>query len=186
MRCFLSVDLPDDLEGRIKNIQDRLRESGADINYVSPEKVHITVKFLGDDVREEQIDGIGEKLNNRLSSFESFKASVEGVGVFPSLDYIKVIWLGVNRGEDRLKELFRYVEDEMTALGFEEEEYDFTPHATVGRVNSGKNKDQLIDVLHNIEKKYVGEIEVSEIRLKKSELKPEGPKYSTLREVEFR
>ncbi|PTD93901.1 RNA 2',3'-cyclic phosphodiesterase [archaeon SCG-AAA382B04] len=185
MRCFISVDLPSELEGRIKNIQDRLKESQADINYVDPEKVHITLKFLGDNVRENQVSEIERRLNRAVSSFSSFSASIEKVGVFPNLDFIKVIWLGVERGEEKFKDLFREIEEEMTKFGFEEAEHEFTPHATIGRVNSGRNKDQLIRVLNNIEEKYVGEIEVNRIRLKKSELKPDGPEYSTLSEVKL-
>lgn len=184
MRCFISVDLPRELEGRIKNIQDRLRESEADVNYVDPEKVHITLKFLGDGVSQNQVPVIENRLKDVLGGFGSFDASIEGVGVFPSLDYIRVIWLGVERGENRFEQLFNLIEREMTEIGFEEE-HDFTPHATLGRVKSGRNKDKLIGVLKNIEERYVGEISVDEIRLKKSELKPEGPEYTTLSEVEL-
>ncbi len=184
MRSFISVDLPDELTGRIKNLQDRLRETNADINYVSPEKVHVTLKFLGD-VDKKMVPRIEEKLRNALSGFSEFKASIEGVGVFPNMDYIKVIWLGVDRGEKEFEQLFSSVEQEMVDLGFEEEEHDFVPHATIGRVKSGKNKGKLINKLKNIEEAYIGKIDVNKVLLKKSELKPNGPEYTTLREVDL-
>lgn len=184
MRSFVSVDLPHELVGRIKNIQDRLRESDADVKYVSPEKVHITVKFLGD-IKEKDVSEIMNGLNNSLSDLDPFNASIEGIGVFPNYDFIKVIWLGTDRGAKKFEELFSRVEAELTSQGFEKEEHDFVPHATIGRVNSGRNKNQLKEALRELEETYVGEIEVNEVKLKKSELKPQGPIYSTIDEVEL-
>ncbi|WGI17806.1 RNA 2',3'-cyclic phosphodiesterase [Methanonatronarchaeum sp. AMET-Sl] len=184
MRSFISLDLPDEFSDEIERIQNELVASGADLNLVDPEKVHITLKFLGE-IDSNQLENVFNGVKKAIGGFDSFKASIETVGVFPDLDYIKVIWLGVDKGSQEVVNLHQRIEQEMVSIGFDEEEHEFVPHATLARVKSGRNKEQLVETLKKNEGIYVGETTFNSVKIKKSELKPEGPVYTDLKEVKL-
>lgn len=45
IRCFVAVDLPEEIKSHLPSIQERLSMDG--LKLVEPELVHITLKFLG-------------------------------------------------------------------------------------------------------------------------------------------
>ena len=53
--------------------------------------MHLTLKFLGD-VQENKIDSLIKELSTIKSN--SFETSLKGVGVFPNLKNIRVVWAG--------------------------------------------------------------------------------------------
>jgi 2'-5' RNA ligase len=59
----------------------------------------------------------------------------------------------------------------------------FSPHLTIARVKSGRNKAELLRFLEKNVKYDFGIMKAECLRLKRSELTPKGPIYSTLREV---
>jgi 2'-5' RNA ligase len=67
-------------------------------------------------------------------------------------------------------------------LGFKPERRGFSPHITIARVRSGRNRGQLVDEVLRSQGEMFGGFEVKHIRLKKSVLTPRGPVYSTLAE----
>ncbi|MBS1263237.1 MAG: RNA 2',3'-cyclic phosphodiesterase [Methanonatronarchaeales archaeon] len=176
MRCFVSVDLPPELSGRIREFQEELVSTGADLNAVDPMTVHLTLKFLGE-VDEGTASEVEEGLKRAAENVEAFGAEFRGTGVFPSRDYVRVVWVGAE-GEGFV-ELASRVEDEMAGLGFEREGRKFVPHATVARMRSGRARDRVLDVVDSYGGRF-GEMEVEELRLKRSVLTPEGPEYSDL------
>ncbi|WP_161490792.1 RNA 2',3'-cyclic phosphodiesterase [Methanonatronarchaeum thermophilum] len=184
MRSFISLDLPSEFKDEIERIQHELSASGADLNLVDPEKVHITLKFLGE-IDSNQLKKVVSGVENAVKGFNSFKASIEEVGVFPDIGYIKVVWLGVDKGSEKVVDLHKRIEREMVSIGFSEEEHEFVPHATLARVKSGRNKERLVDALKKNEGIYVGETTFDVVKIKKSELKPEGPEYTDLKEVKL-
>jgi len=184
LRSFISLDLPEEFTDEIERVQHELSASGADLNLVDPEKVHITLKFLGE-INENQVDEVYRGVKDGVEDIGVFKASIEELGVFPDMGYIKVIWLGVGKGSDNVCRVHQGVERNLVDLGFEEEEHEFVPHATLARVKSGKNKERLVEALKKNEGVYVGETTFDTVKIKKSELKPEGPEYTDLREVKL-
>lgn len=180
VRCFIAVDF-DDLElldalGRFQTI---LVGSGADLKCVERENIHLTLRFLGD-VRE----GLVEELKGIVSQvkFSPFSAELRGVGVFPNLRRPRVVWTGITRGADELKGFFQRLEPEIVGLGFKPERRGFSPHITLARVRSGRNRDRLAEVVTSHAEERFGEFTISHLKLKRSVLTPRGPIYSTLAE----
>jgi 2'-5' RNA ligase len=101
------------------------------------------------------------------------------LGVFPDLDYISVIWVGTRDGGSELTRLHEAIERKTVAMGFEPEEHDFTPHATIARMDHAGGKALVQDVVTDRDPD-VGQVHVDEIRLTESELTPDGPNYSTV------
>ena len=176
-RLFVSVDL-DGLADEVRRIQEPLAGLPG-VDPVDPEGVHVTLKFLGE-VEEPRVSALTDALGTAVESadVEPFEAAFEGYGVFPSLDYISVVWIGVGAGSDELARLHEAVERETTALGFDPEEHDFTPHATVARVRDARSKSEVQELVRD-EDPTLGRRRVEEVRLTESTLASDGPTYET-------
>ncbi|MCD6476569.1 MAG: RNA 2',3'-cyclic phosphodiesterase [Candidatus Aenigmarchaeota archaeon] len=171
MRCFIGIDISDDLKEKIAKIQKRF--SNFDIKLVEKENLHINLIFLGD-IENDKIDLI-KKIMNKIS-LKPFKVNINGAGAFPSLDYIRVVWLNIEPKENII-EMYNLLKEGLKQLGFSEEK-SYVPHLTIGRVKSNRNKDKLTSLIK--EQSYIGEMEISSIILFKSNLTPNGPVYEKL------
>lgn len=126
------------------------------------------------------VDKIHEALKN--VKFTPFTIQLRGLGVFPSLSYPRVVWAGMTEGVEQLKSIFSQLEPQIRALGFAADAYGFSPHLTIARVRSGVNKQYLAELVTKKADYEFGTIKADCLRLKRSQLSPKGPTYSTLRE----
>lgn len=178
MRSFIAIEMQNE---EIGEIQAQLREANAKIKFVEPENLHLTLKFLGE-VREDLIDEIHEVMKRSFEDFGKFEVHLKGVGVFPNLRYIRVIWVGIEKNKETISEMQKALDRNIAELGFERERR-FDPHLTIGRVKSAKNRDKLVEMIRGMEDIDIGDIAIDRVELKKSVLTPKGPIYTTVREV---
>lgn len=185
MRLFASVDLPNKLAERIADLQAEFAEAEG-LRFTDPEQVHVTLKFLGE-VREERLPELESALTTAVmeSGVEPFETEYGGLGVFPSMEYISVLWLGVRDGTAEMTRLHEAIERETVEQGFDPADHDFTPHATIARMNHAGGKE-LVQTLVRERDPTIGRTTVREITLKKSDLGPDGPVHSTLASIPFR
>ncbi|ADP77401.1 2'-5' RNA ligase [Methanothermus fervidus DSM 2088] len=177
MRTFLAIDLDSELHQKVIEIQKKLKETKADIKFVTPENLHFTLKFFGN-IDEKQLNEISNIVKKSIEDFHEFELHLKGIGVFPNKKYIRVIWIGVDNPEYFIK-LQKKLDIEFNKIGFDLER-DYVPHLTIGRVKTARNKDRLIKKINELENVTVGSMKVKELSLKKSILRPEGPKYKDL------
>ncbi|WP_336357564.1 RNA 2',3'-cyclic phosphodiesterase [Haloarcula sp. CGMCC 1.6347] len=182
-RLFVSVDL-DGLSDAVAAVQDRF-DGVSGLRLTDPPQAHVTLKFLGD-TDPDRVDDIVTALEGAVedSGVEPFEAELGGLGVFPSLSYISVVWVGVRDGQGgaELAALHKAVEDQTVAMGFDPEDHEFTPHATIARMDHAGGKETVQNAVEN-DDPDVGRLQVEEIRLKESELGPDGPTYRTVESV---
>lgn len=187
MRLFFSVDLPADLAEPLAALQSEF-DAAEGLRFTDPEQAHITMKFLG----EVDVEADGQRGDDRLhdvklageaavdaADIDPFEAVIGGLGVFPSPDYISVLWTGVDEGGAELTTLATALEAETTELGFDPEDHAFTPHVTLARMDDARGKELIQEALEERDP-TVGRFEVSELRLKRSRLTDEGPEYDTV------
>lgn len=182
MRLFVSVGV-EPLADRIETVQEPL--TGLDgLRPTDPEQAHVTVKFLGEGPHD--LDRVKKAIRRAVTDADvgPFEASLEGVGAFPSSEYIRVVWLGFGAGSESLSELYRRVEAETTALGYDEKRHEFTPHVTLARMDNAASK---ADVQRFLEERAptVGTLEIETLRLTESTLTPDGPEYRTVERFEL-
>jgi 2'-5' RNA ligase len=178
MRLFVSVDL-DGLTERVAAVQE-LFDDADGLRYTDPEQAHLTLKFLGDVDETDRPTlraAIGEAVTE--SGVSPFKASFGGLGVFPHLDYISVVWLGVDGGEASFTALHDAIESRVTDLGYDPEDHEFTPHVTLARMKHAGSKGLIQDLVTRHDPD-AGAMTVEELRLKSSTLTGDGPEYSTV------
>ena len=177
-RLFVSVDL-DGLGEEVRAVQGLFEDAGG-LTFTDPGQAHVTLKFLGDtDERRlpELTDALAAAVGD--SGVAPFTASFGGLGVFPSFEYITVVWLGVREGGQRLTRLHEAIEERTTALGFDPEDHDFTPHVTLARMQHAGGKDLVQEVVRERDPD-AGNLRVEEVRLTESTLTDDGPAYSTV------
>lgn len=181
IRSFIAFDINNQsvLE-KFAEVQDSLIKSGADLKLVVPQNIHITMRFLGD-IKPAMVDSVYEAM--RKVSFSAFDCEIWGVGVFPNPRYARVIWAGMRKGADELKNIFNQIEPNLRQLGFKPDAKGFSPHLTLARVKTGRNKDQLTRCIQDLANCDFGRVKAECLQLKKSVLTPKGPIYSTLKEV---
>jgi 2'-5' RNA ligase len=181
IRSFISIDITEKkLLERLVELQQQLSTSGADLKLVQPQNVHFTLRFLGE-IPSSTLDAVQNGI--AAIKFNSFKINLSGVGVFPNLNRISVVWVGVTKGDEDVKMLSTKIESALRTVILRPDSRGFTPHLTVARVRTGRNKDKLVASVEQLRDYVVGSMEVNTIRLKKSVLTPQGPIYSTIFEV---
>ena len=181
IRSFFSLDIEDEtIVKRLAEAQGMLANTGADLKLVKPQNIHLTVRFLGN-ISPPMVDAIYEEM--KQVSFTLFEIELRGLGAFPKLSYPRVVWAGIRKGANELTNVFEQLEPRLRGLGFKPDTKGFSPHLTIARVRTGRNKAQLIKLVRKLEDYKFGTIKAECLRLKKSVLTPQGPIYATLREV---
>jgi 2'-5' RNA ligase len=177
-RLFVSVDL-DGLGDEVAAVEERF-DGASGLRFTDPEQAHVTLKFLGD-TGEDRIPDLTDELAAAVdeSGVDPFEMRVGGLGVFPDLDYISVVWVGIGENGEELTRLHEAVEERAVALGFDPEDHEFTPHATIARMDHAGGKE-LVQERVREDDPDVGGLRVEEVRLKESVLGSDGPSYSTV------
>ncbi|MFP4632843.1 MAG: RNA 2',3'-cyclic phosphodiesterase [Halobacteriales archaeon] len=184
-RLFVSVDPPPEFEPRVRDVQAELRATNADITYPKPEQAHLTLKFVGL-VEEYEVDEVKDAVDDAVEGFEPFSLRLEGSGVFPSPEYIRVVWIGVHDSTGRLRELAERLEDKTVGRGLaDSREHPFEPHLTVGRMTSGRGKSEVREFVERHRDLDLGEFTVEHVKLKQSTLDAGGSVHDTLHVAEL-
>ncbi len=180
IRSFIAFDMNNDtILTKLAAVQKLLVETGADLKMVAPQNIHITIRFLGN-VSPGMVEKIFEAM--KKVEFKPFMVQLCGLGVFPSLNYPRVVWAGMKVGAEQLKSVAGQLEPYIEALGFPKDTYGFSPHLTIARVRSARNKQLLTEFVAKKAAYDFGTINADCLRLKRSQLSPKGPTYSTLKE----
>jgi 2'-5' RNA ligase len=180
-RGFIAIDVTP--FSKLIEFENELNNTGANIKLVEPKNIHITLKFLGD-TDQDLIDQIEEIMKNSVKEIKPFDIELTNNGVFPNPNYIKVIWIGLKQVE-KIVQISKKIDVQLNKIGFKKEKREFSPHLTIARVKSARNKDKLIDVLSKYKEYEFGKLSINSIKLKQSELTKKGPIYTTLREVKI-
>ena len=179
IRAFIAVPTSEEIRSLVADLEGNLAGVGADVKWVKPHNVHITLKFLGN-VTPTDVDNLINTLPGVLKGVSPFDVLVSGTGTFPPGRWPRVVWVGLGEGMDDLAGLGARVEDACTALGFEKEKRPFKPHLTIGRVRRGSRAlpelaEQVGTIAFNPLK-----LRVDEVNLVRSRLSPQGPTYTIL------
>ncbi|HHO56980.1 MAG TPA: RNA 2',3'-cyclic phosphodiesterase [Thermoplasmatales archaeon] len=180
MRAFIALEMGFNEE--MRHFYTALEKTGARLKMVEPENVHLTIKFLGD-IKEEMVKDIRKIMEDAVKDIQPFRGVIRGVGAFPGINNIRVIWLGFHDDGEVVK-ISKTIDENLSSLGFRKER-SYVPHITVARMKSGLKKEEVIRVLKEYEEREFGEVECKEIKLKKSILTRDGPIYEDIEVVKI-
>ncbi|WP_020680404.1 RNA 2',3'-cyclic phosphodiesterase [Marinobacterium rhizophilum] len=161
MRLFVAIDLPD----RLQDVIGRLQQPVRHLHWTAPERMHITLHFLGEQPAH-RLEAIYSALEQ--IEFSPMNLRCEGVGQFAS----GVIWLGVDP-QPSLERLQHQIGGALRAAGIPLQQRRFIPHITLGRCPSNR----LSTVLEHVAARFYGQafcFEADMFSLKSSQLRPAG------------
>ena len=170
MRLFIAIDF--DKEEYFKELQTKLKSDNIKATY--PKSFHLTLKFLGETEKTEQIIQTLKQIK-----FQKINLKTTDLGIFPNENYIRVIWLGL-KDHDELKQLQQDIEKSLEPFKFKKDYKDFHPHITLARIKFVKDKEALINKIKNIKPKQQ-EFKISKFSLYKSTLTKQGPIYEEIK-----
>jgi 2'-5' RNA ligase len=178
VRTFICIEMPEEIRRRIEELQRSLRSIDAQASWVRGKNIHLTLKFLGD-VERGRIERVIEGVAGAALEIDPFEIEVGGAGCFPSPRRPRVLWVGLVRIADELRELHRRVENSLARSGFARDEKKFSPHLTIARLRSERNAAQLAEKL--IETGFPSaSFTAREVIVMRSELSSGGSIYTPL------
>lgn len=179
-RAFIAIDLAP-LLGLESFLRDLTGING--LKPVDAANLHITLKFLGD-VEESLVPRIGEVIKSCCEGIIPFQVEVVGSGVFPPKGGARVVWADL-RGSEPMAIIAERLEKGLEPLGFPPEGRSFKSHLTLARVKDPKASNQARAIASTYQSTRFGSKDVTEVLLKKSVLRPQGPEYSTVLSVKL-
>ena len=175
MRSFVAIEISNNnVSNSIKKFQSEINIKATKVN---SNNFHFTLQFLGE-TSDELIQKIIVAL--RTIKFSSFVVNLKGIGVFPRPKSPRIIWVGTDEiGGNMLIQLAKKVEKVLEPLGLFSDK-PFKPHMTIFRIK--RNIGNITKELESSKMIVFGMQTVTRIKLKKSNLTPNGPIYSDIAE----
>ena len=198
IRTFLAVEVSDEVRTAISQAQHDLKERLAAypskeirITWGQGNSFHLTLRFLGD-TEKHLIDQLREAMASVRRFHPTIQIPLDRLQTFPNLQKPRVLWVGPSeqwRKSDaarQLAALHREIETCCHSFGFAQDDKPFNPHLTLARIKAGEREvgqwlaqsgvcDQPLSL---------GEVRIGPLVLVKSHLRPTGPVYTKLWEVE--
>jgi 2'-5' RNA ligase len=134
MRLFVALELEPAVAESLDRAIAPLREAEPALSWVRREKLHLTMKFLGD-VDDAAVGALESALDRAVARHRPFEMRLAEVGAFPNFRRARVVWVGV-ASEPRLELLHHDLEIACGEAGYEVEGRAFRPHVTLARVRT--------------------------------------------------
>jgi 2'-5' RNA ligase len=179
-RTFIGIDPGKAVRDRLVALQENLAKTGADVKWVEPENLHVTMLFLGE-VDQRDLMAVCRAVAAVTAGIVAFPISIEKAGAFPSARGPRTLWVGVGSGAAEVTALHDALEGPLLDLGcYRREERAFSPHLTLGRVKVDRGAEGLAVELAKYASWSAGETTVAEVLVMGSQLASTGPVYTVL------
>lgn len=175
---FMAVELDSRVISALERLSERLRPVSRDVKWVTGDRMHLTVKFLGE-VADCDVASVSSALGQAAAASEKFSMDIESLGCFPTDGPVRVIWAGVDEPSGVLRSCAAKIEDLLEPLGFPRERRSFSAHITIGRVRDDRSGRTLRD---EVGKRTLTRMtqHVTSLTLMSSVLSSKAPTYSRI------
>lgn len=175
-RLFIALKIPKEIREKIISFRDEAIINPAAFRWEPEEKIHLTLKFIGD-VKDELTEPIIESLNF-IPGYNSFDCALTRFGFFYNLGQPKILWMGLSLNES-IYQLVDKINKELEVFSIHTERKKFQPHLTVKRLK-GDEGDTFIKSFESFKIPGI-KFKAGEIALMKSDLLPKGSRYTEIK-----
>jgi len=189
MRLFVALDIDEQIRQRLATFVEGVRGFAPDARWVTPESLHLTLKFIGE-WQNESLPQI-EKALTALSG-TPIELRFHKYGFFPTDKAPRVFWVGIAGGAP-LADLAARVDEALSNLGIAKESRAFSPHLTLARGGGGsgapgwRKGDRANSGFRRLQEKLAtmsalefGTMTAREFFLYQSQLSPKGSRYTKI------
>jgi len=185
MRCFIAINIGDEVKKAMGDLQKQLQHQGherkirkGDVKWVSPDNIHLTLKFLGE-VKDNVVPEICNIVKKVAAKYKKFNLDFAGAGHFGGR-IARVLWVSSGEGANELEQMQNELEEELADAGWSKEARKFSAHLTLCRIKNSKAGIELAEIIKEYGEYKVGMTEVGSITVYQSRLTPSGPIYTVL------
>ena len=186
VRVFCAVELPVEVRTRAADHIARLRDAvqGVRASWERAEKLHITLKFLGE-IAPTRLQALSDAASLAAQNTQPFTLALEGAGAFPTRGLPRILWLGINDSSGTLAMLHSHLEEECERAGFAREERPFRPHVSIARIRAPQAARQLARLHQEIGFEAI-DFRVTELVVMQSDLGTGGSRYTEISRHRFK
>lgn len=184
-RIFTAVDISEEARREVSDYIADLRTEFANVRagWDRAEKLHLTLKFLGD-INETQLLDLTGAVTETARQISNFTLRISATGSFPAEKKARVLWLGIEDEKGSLQKLNEILETECERKGFPLEKRNFKPHLTIARLREPRKSNELIEK-HLQNEFETDEFIVSEIVIYESRLQKSGSIYTKRKKLKL-
>ncbi|KAB2846696.1 MAG: RNA 2',3'-cyclic phosphodiesterase [Melioribacteraceae bacterium] len=176
-RLFISADLDEEIKNIIIKIRDEIYGFDRNIKWETKDKLHFTLKFLGE-VEQNKNHFIISELEKVTKNYKTINCSFASFGLFKKGVNPSILWLGINYNND-FNNLAKTINNNLFNYGFPKESRTFKPHLTLLRI---KGKEDLKGINDFLDYKLPEiKFNINKLSLMKSELHRSGSVYSQIK-----
>ncbi|MBK9099586.1 MAG: RNA 2',3'-cyclic phosphodiesterase [bacterium] len=181
IRLFIALLIPDEVKSILFDHCNSVIENSSDYRWEEKDKIHLTLKFIGE-VKEEFLPLITNEIEY-VKSFSSFNCSISNFGFFYRFNEAKILWCNLDTDE-LIIPLIDELNMRLKKYSIEPETRKFKGHLTLMRVKRKVSED----FIRSFKEYKFSPVKftANEIALVQSVLKPTGSEYKVLKIYELK
>lgn len=180
IRLFVALNIPDEVKNNIIELREKIW-SDKKIKWESPNKFHLTLKFIGE-VEETLLEDLMESISF-VENYPIQTLSFNKFGFFFKDNQARILWAGFEVQNDLL-EISNKLNDELNRFGIKKENRKFKAHLTLLRIKQSISID-FINSFKNFRFEKVN-FQSNSVSLIKSELDSKGSTYSEIKKYNLK
>lgn len=179
-RTFVALPVSAAVKQLAAHWMQRLGQVADSVKWVAAENLHLTLKFLGE-VPTVELAEICQRVTSAVAALQPLEIECDHVGAFPNSSRPRTLWLGIGAGSQQVSQLQESVERGLNQLGFRQEQRQYHPHITLGRLRSSPaSSPELTSLLEPADFGTPVTCLVEQVVVVASQKSREGPHYQRL------
>lgn len=186
MRMFLALDINESTRLELAQLKNLLTKQikGCKANWVTPENLHVTLKFLGE-VDGSTISNVCTAVDEVARQFKPIEFDVKGLAALPDRGPLRMFWADATEPTGQMAKLFDEIELALQPLRFDRERRAFRPHITIARINRIPDLPSARQAVAKLTEKEFGRVQANCVTIYTSTLTRQGPIYTPMAKPKF-
>ena len=174
-RLFLAIDVP---SSPIIELQSRLEKLGLPISWEKPEKLHLTLNFIGR-VSSDQLGGVSRVIKSAIYQFNKLTVSLPFLETLYQRHDQTLLYLAASSPD--LVPLQKAVCAGLDSIKFPQPRR-FLPHVTIGKLKrtDPTTTKHVIDIISDFDYQPMPSFDVDHLTLYESHLSSKGSSYQKI------